>query len=167
MAIARLEISQGDLSMKKLFYLLLLPALSAESAFSQQLNLLETVIQSPGGWRLIGVNREALVFWMQPSEAKGDATDRAVPKASAAPGRRLRRSSARLAPMAQQQWTAPSRPQGDGSRVLTLSGRSPLHRPPSHPRLADLPLAPPAQHWECGLTLCSVVGSRPYLVPNP
>lgn len=87
MAITRLEISQGNLSMKKLFYLLLLPALSAGSAFSQQLNLLETVIQSPGGWRLIGVNREALVFWIQPSEAKGDATDRAVPKVSVAPDR--------------------------------------------------------------------------------
>ena len=70
--------------MNKLLPLLTLATLSAGSAYAQ-FNLVQTKIQSPGGWRLVGITRNADASWIKPSTVKGDASSRSVEKISAHP----------------------------------------------------------------------------------
>ena len=77
--------------MNKLLFLLTLATLSAGPAYAQ-FNLVETKIQSPGGWRLVGITRNADIWWIKPSTVKGDASSRSVEKRSALPDKSLKLS---------------------------------------------------------------------------
>lgn len=70
--------------MKVLSPLLLLPFLTALPA-TAQLDLTQTLIQSPRGWRLVGINGNAGVWWIKPSTIKGDVNNRMVQKLSVLP----------------------------------------------------------------------------------
>ena len=70
--------------MNKLLSLLTLATLSAGPAYAQ-FYLVQTKIQSPQGWRLVGINNNATVFWIKPSSVRGDASDRSVLKISLNP----------------------------------------------------------------------------------
>jgi hypothetical protein len=78
---------------------LLLSSLAAVTAPAYALdlnNLRESVIQSPQGWRLVGINRNAMVFWIQPASVQGDAANRSVLKISVDPGNPTNLSRSRI-----------------------------------------------------------------------
>lgn len=65
--------------------LLSLVAATAPAYALDMNNLRENVIQSPQGWRLVGINRSAVIFWIQPASVQGDAANRSVLKISVNP----------------------------------------------------------------------------------
>jgi len=61
-------------------------ASTAASASPTDMNSIRrTVVQSPQGWRLVEINRNAMVFWIQPASIQGDAANRSVLKISVNP----------------------------------------------------------------------------------
>jgi hypothetical protein len=58
--------------------------------------LQDLFLQSPGGWRLVGINSKAAVWWIKPSTVTGDATDRSVLKLSINPDRPTRLLQSRV-----------------------------------------------------------------------
>ena len=63
------------------FFLALALACAGPVQAQQGWNFRNTVIQkSPDGWRLVGMTRNAVVWWIKPSSIKGDASKRSVRK---------------------------------------------------------------------------------------
>lgn len=62
----------------------------------EEVDYRETFVQSPQGWRLVGININASVWWIKPSTVKGTAADRSVQKLSLDPDRPARLSESRV-----------------------------------------------------------------------
>ena len=62
----------------------------------EEVDYRETFVQSPQGWRLVGININASVWWIKPSTVKGTAADRSVLKLSLDPDRPARLSESRV-----------------------------------------------------------------------
>ena len=86
-------------------------------AQSTEVDYRETIVQSPQGWRLVGINSKSTIWWIKPSTVKGAATDRTVLKLSFDPDRPTKLSESRVhinCITAQQQQSNPL-----GSQVRT------------------------------------------------
>ena len=86
-------------------------------AQSTEVDYRETIVQSPQGWRLVGINSKSTIWWIKPSTVKGAATDRTVLKLSFDPDRPTELSESRVhinCITAQQQQSNPL-----GSQVRT------------------------------------------------
>ena len=74
----------------------------------------ETFVQSPKGWRLVGININASAWWIKPSTVKGIASDRTVLKLSLDPDKPTKLSESQVhinCVTAQQQQSHPSESQ--------------------------------------------------------